>query len=88
MISVKISPFLAFYAGFWFKKLCGLRINCIRREKTQMNRLSVIMANKKSEALKGSGFFLSESEKRKKGSVWMLQSGHFLLLILVAFLIW
>ena len=29
------------------------------------------MANKKSEALKGSGF-LSESEKRKKGSVWML----------------
>ena len=42
-----------------------------------MNRLSVIMANKKSEALKGSGFFLSESEKRKKGSVWMLQSGHF-----------
>ena len=41
-----------------------------------MNRLSVIMANKKSEALKGSGS-LSESEKRKKGSVWMLQSGHF-----------
>ena len=41
-----------------------------------MNRLSVIMANKKSEALKGSGF-LSESEKRKKGSAWMLQSGHF-----------
>ena len=73
---MKISPLLAFYAGFWFKKLCELRINCIRREKTQMNRLSVIMANKKSEALKGSGF-LSESEKRKKGSVWMLQSGHF-----------
>ena len=39
-----IAPLLAFHAGFWYKKSSELRIDCTRRETTQMNRLYVVMS--------------------------------------------
>ena len=50
-----------------------------------MNRLSVIMANKKSEALKGSGFFYVNQKNEIKGVFGCFRAAMFLLLFRLYF---